>query len=205
MSGPVAGAEPERTLSQTGRNASCRLAGTCDFVDRREADRGRQDTRYCASSRRGGKDERELPCHDRQRRRSFAPRRTSGPSRGAKPHLRYDPVKNFQPGKNKRRLVLPKAANNPVGTIWIELSTPIFGIDGTPHEDDHGSGAIVSFPAGCKQTNGRARDRSTHSSDSRPRRVQALDCWDLFKAASLGRLRPRRVVECRAAQVQPER
>lgn len=48
------------------------------------------------------------------------------------PTYHYDPVKNFQQGKNKRRLVLPKGPNNPVGTIWIELSKPTFGIHGTP-------------------------------------------------------------------------
>jgi lipoprotein-anchoring transpeptidase ErfK/SrfK len=48
------------------------------------------------------------------------------------PTYHYDPVKNFQQGKNKRRLVLPRGPNNPVGTIWIELSKPTFGIHGTP-------------------------------------------------------------------------
>ncbi|MGX1786128.1 L,D-transpeptidase family protein [Bosea sp. NPDC055332] len=48
------------------------------------------------------------------------------------PTYHYDPVKNFLQGKNKRRLVLPKGPNNPVGTIWIELSKPTFGIHGTP-------------------------------------------------------------------------
>ncbi len=48
------------------------------------------------------------------------------------PTYHYDPVKNFQQGKNKRRLVLPKGPNNPVGTVWIELSKPTFGIHGTP-------------------------------------------------------------------------
>lgn len=48
------------------------------------------------------------------------------------PTYHYDPVKNFQQGKNKRRLVLPPGPNNPVGTVWIELSKPTFGIHGTP-------------------------------------------------------------------------
>ncbi len=48
------------------------------------------------------------------------------------PTYHYDPVKNFQQGKNKRRLVLPQGPNNPVGTVWIELSKPTFGIHGTP-------------------------------------------------------------------------
>lgn len=48
------------------------------------------------------------------------------------PSYHYDPVKNFQQGRNKRRLVLAKGPNNPVGTVWIELSKPTFGIHGTP-------------------------------------------------------------------------
>jgi len=48
------------------------------------------------------------------------------------PTYHYDPAKNFQQGENKRRLVLPRGPNNPVGTIWIELSKPTFGIHGTP-------------------------------------------------------------------------
>jgi len=48
------------------------------------------------------------------------------------PTYHYDPIKNFQQGRNTRRLVLPKGPNNPVGTVWIELSKPTFGIHGTP-------------------------------------------------------------------------
>lgn len=48
------------------------------------------------------------------------------------PTYHYDPAKNFQQGKNTRRLVLPRGPNNPVGTVWIGLSKPTFGIHGTP-------------------------------------------------------------------------
>jgi lipoprotein-anchoring transpeptidase ErfK/SrfK len=48
------------------------------------------------------------------------------------PTYHYDPVKNFQQGRNTRRLVLPRGPNNPVGSIWIGLSKPTFGIHGTP-------------------------------------------------------------------------
>lgn len=48
------------------------------------------------------------------------------------PTYHYDPIKNFQQGANKRRLVLPRGPNNPVGAIWIALSKPTFGIHGTP-------------------------------------------------------------------------
>ncbi|MDF2994590.1 MAG: hypothetical protein K0R27_227 [Xanthobacteraceae bacterium] len=48
------------------------------------------------------------------------------------PTYHYDPEKNFQQGRNKRKLVLPPGPNNPVGTVWIALSKPTFGIHGTP-------------------------------------------------------------------------
>lgn len=48
------------------------------------------------------------------------------------PTYHYDPDKNFQQGNNTRKLVLPAGPNNPVGTIWIALSKPTFGIHGTP-------------------------------------------------------------------------
>jgi lipoprotein-anchoring transpeptidase ErfK/SrfK len=48
------------------------------------------------------------------------------------PTYHYDPVKNFQQGRNTHKLVLPRGPNNPVGTVWIGLSKPTFGIHGTP-------------------------------------------------------------------------
>jgi lipoprotein-anchoring transpeptidase ErfK/SrfK len=48
------------------------------------------------------------------------------------PAYHYDPEKNFQQGNNTERLVLPAGPNNPVGTVWIALSKPTFGIHGTP-------------------------------------------------------------------------
>ncbi|WP_244546568.1 L,D-transpeptidase [Bosea sp. OK403] len=48
------------------------------------------------------------------------------------PNYTYDPGKNFQQGKNTEVLVLPPGPNGPVGTIWIALSKPTYGIHGTP-------------------------------------------------------------------------
>lgn len=48
------------------------------------------------------------------------------------PNYTYDPEKNFQQGKNTETLVLPPGPNGPVGTVWIALSKPTFGIHGTP-------------------------------------------------------------------------
>ncbi len=48
------------------------------------------------------------------------------------PAYYYDPAKNFQQGKNTGRLTLPPGPNNPVGSVWIALSKPTYGIHGTP-------------------------------------------------------------------------
>lgn len=37
-----------------------------------------------------------------------------------------------------RKLILPPGPNNPVGTAWISLSLPGYGIHGTPHPEDIG-------------------------------------------------------------------
>jgi lipoprotein-anchoring transpeptidase ErfK/SrfK len=44
----------------------------------------------------------------------------------------YNPKINFQQGNNKKKLTLPSGPNNPVGSVWIDLSEPTYGIHGTP-------------------------------------------------------------------------
>lgn len=44
----------------------------------------------------------------------------------------YNPQLNFQQGKNRRKLTLPGGPNGPVGSMWIDLSKPTYGIHGTP-------------------------------------------------------------------------
>lgn len=48
------------------------------------------------------------------------------------PTYTYDPKKNFQQGSNTQRLTLPAGPNNPVGSVFIALTKPTFGIHGTP-------------------------------------------------------------------------
>jgi lipoprotein-anchoring transpeptidase ErfK/SrfK len=43
----------------------------------------------------------------------------------------YDPA-NFVQGGNLEKLQLPQGPNSPVGTVWIDLSEPGYGIHGTP-------------------------------------------------------------------------
>jgi lipoprotein-anchoring transpeptidase ErfK/SrfK len=48
------------------------------------------------------------------------------------PVYRYDPKVNFKQGKNTKVLTIPKGPNSPVGTVWIDLTEPTYGIHGTP-------------------------------------------------------------------------
>ena len=44
----------------------------------------------------------------------------------------YDPDKNFVQGHNKEKLRLPPGPNNPVGSVFIALTKPTYGLHGTP-------------------------------------------------------------------------
>ncbi|MFN3526254.1 MAG: L,D-transpeptidase family protein, partial [Paracoccus sp. (in: a-proteobacteria)] len=48
------------------------------------------------------------------------------------PNYTYNPAVNFQQGENDRALVIPPGPNGPVGTVWIGLTKPTYGIHGTP-------------------------------------------------------------------------
>ena len=48
------------------------------------------------------------------------------------PTYHYDPEVNFQQGENTEPLVLPPGPNGPVGSVWIDLSRPTYGLHGTP-------------------------------------------------------------------------
>ena len=44
----------------------------------------------------------------------------------------YNPHVNFKQGDNLEKLTIPPGPNNPIGTTWIDLSEPTYGIHGTP-------------------------------------------------------------------------
>jgi len=48
------------------------------------------------------------------------------------PNYTYNPKINFQQGENTSVLTIPPGPNGPVGSMWIDLSEPTFGIHGTP-------------------------------------------------------------------------
>jgi len=64
------------------------------------------------------------------------------------PDYTYDPV-NFpeldEKQKGYGKLMIPPGPNNPVGTAWIGLSRPGYGIHGTPHPEQIGK----TFSHGC--------------------------------------------------------
>ncbi|MGF9563894.1 L,D-transpeptidase [Neorhizobium sp. JUb45] len=48
------------------------------------------------------------------------------------PGYTYNPKINFTQGENREILQIPPGPNGPVGTVWIALSKPTYGIHGTP-------------------------------------------------------------------------
>lgn len=48
------------------------------------------------------------------------------------PNYTYNPKINFKQGQNDKVLTLQPGPNGPVGTVWIALSKPTYGIHGTP-------------------------------------------------------------------------
>lgn len=48
------------------------------------------------------------------------------------PEYTYNPKVNFTQGNNTKVLRIPPGPNGPVGTVWIGLSKPTYGIHGTP-------------------------------------------------------------------------
>lgn len=47
------------------------------------------------------------------------------------PEYTYNPKVNFTQGENRQVLKIPPGPNGPVGTVWIALSKPTYGIHGT--------------------------------------------------------------------------
>jgi lipoprotein-anchoring transpeptidase ErfK/SrfK len=54
------------------------------------------------------------------------------------PTYTYNPKINFKQGNNDKVLTIPPGPNGPVGSVWIALSKPTYGIHGTPEPDKIG-------------------------------------------------------------------
>ena len=69
------------------------------------------------------------------------------------PTYSYDPSKNFKQGDNDQPLTIPAGPNGPVGSVWIALSKPTYGIHGTPHPslidkgESHGCVRLTNWDA----------------------------------------------------------
>ncbi len=48
------------------------------------------------------------------------------------PTYTYNPDVNFKQGENDKVLTIPPGPNGPVGSTWIDLTEPTYGIHGTP-------------------------------------------------------------------------
>lgn len=48
------------------------------------------------------------------------------------PNYTYNPKVNFKQGENDKILTIPPGPNGPVGSVWIALDKPTYGIHGTP-------------------------------------------------------------------------
>jgi lipoprotein-anchoring transpeptidase ErfK/SrfK len=73
---------------------------------------------------------------------------------GAEPHLTYNPDYAFKGVKAKEKFTIKPGPNNPVGSVWIDLSLESYGIHGTPEPDRVGK----AYSHGCvRLTNWDAR------------------------------------------------
>src|SRR5690606_36871931 len=61
------------------------------------------------------------------------------------PNYTYNPAKNFKQGENDRVLIIPPGPNGPVGSVWIALDRPTYGIHGTPEPSKIGK----TYSYGC--------------------------------------------------------
>jgi lipoprotein-anchoring transpeptidase ErfK/SrfK len=61
------------------------------------------------------------------------------------PEYTYNPKINFKQGDNDRVLTIPPGPNGPVGSVWIALSKPTYGIHGTPEPSKIGK----TYSNGC--------------------------------------------------------
>lgn len=70
------------------------------------------------------------------------------------PTYSYRPEENFQQGDNTEPLTIPPGPNGPVGSVWIDLSEPTYGIHGTPEPSkidktaSHGCVRLTNWDAG---------------------------------------------------------
>jgi lipoprotein-anchoring transpeptidase ErfK/SrfK len=69
------------------------------------------------------------------------------------PNYTYNPKLNFKQGGNDKVLTIPPGPNGPVGSIWIALDKPTYGVHGTPEPskigktESHGCVRLTNWDA----------------------------------------------------------
>ncbi|ODT04465.1 MAG: hypothetical protein ABS58_16065 [Mesorhizobium sp. SCN 65-20] len=69
------------------------------------------------------------------------------------PNYTYNPNLNFRQGNNDKILTIPPGPNGPVGSVWIALDKPTYGIHGTPEPskigktESHGCVRLTNWDA----------------------------------------------------------
>ncbi|WP_310186996.1 L,D-transpeptidase [Mesorhizobium sp. BE184] len=69
------------------------------------------------------------------------------------PNYTYNPNLNFKQGNNDKVLTIPPGPNGPVGSVWIALDKPTYGIHGTPEPskigktESHGCVRLTNWDA----------------------------------------------------------
>ena len=69
------------------------------------------------------------------------------------PKYTYNPKVNFKQGENDKVLTIPPGPNGPVGSVWIALDKPTYGIHGTPEPskigktESHGCVRLTNWDA----------------------------------------------------------
>ena len=69
------------------------------------------------------------------------------------PDYTYNPDINFKQGKNNKILTIPPGPNGPVGSVWIALDKPTYGVHGTPEPskigkaESHGCVRLTNWDA----------------------------------------------------------
>jgi len=69
------------------------------------------------------------------------------------PNYTYNPKVNFKQGQNDKVLTIPPGPNGPVGSVWIALDKPTYGVHGTPEPskigktESHGCVRLTNWDA----------------------------------------------------------
>ena len=69
------------------------------------------------------------------------------------PDYTYNPDINFKQGENNKILTIPPGPNGPVGSVWIALDKPTYGVHGTPEPskigkaESHGCVRLTNWDA----------------------------------------------------------